>query len=437
MTKDSDKFSIKNLELYGKLIDFHDGHVPETFSPEIHGKLLVYTKEAISHTEPTIQTYQNVLPDSICLELYNFTKDRTEPWGTYVTKEEILGTNSQNRCSFIDCLALEAAKYFLDQDNSKAHVLHGGNEPARPLDDDRVHGVQIWALASDVGSSVPVHIDYAEYLRYCHNVIVPPLYAGTVHCTPTLIVGGSFAVNARGLDYYREVGYKGIFVSNRLGNWHPETNTSMQDCRPQYNVHNGWYTIPYKYNQGILHTGNLAHLSSPIDQIEGVGSKRVIIGFNLFAKDVGAFVQKVPEHSDQFRRLVRINRSLVIRNGGLRLEEINSNKPLIKMLTLAKRKQAELVKVEQEKYIYEWLALSFRSTKAFTMSDIISKWKTEVKSTIDLVLDIEIMITLLVRSKRSLWLEGKEYLLEPISKMSCFDEHGILNMNSPLNLILI
>jgi hypothetical protein len=48
---------------------------------------------------------------------------------------------------------------------------------------EQAHGVAVWALSSEPGHSVQYHIDYAELLRYEHNVTVPPLWAGTVQCS--------------------------------------------------------------------------------------------------------------------------------------------------------------------------------------------------------------------------------------------------------------
>ena len=56
---------------------------------------------------------------------------------------------------------------------------------SQELDHPAAHGVAVWALASsNIGSQVPYHLDYAEQIRYDYNVIVPPLLAGTLHCTP-------------------------------------------------------------------------------------------------------------------------------------------------------------------------------------------------------------------------------------------------------------
>jgi hypothetical protein len=50
-------------------------------------------------------------------------------------------------------------------------------------DCQEAHGVAVWGLASHVQSHVPYHMDYAELIRYETGVIVPPVLAGTIHCS--------------------------------------------------------------------------------------------------------------------------------------------------------------------------------------------------------------------------------------------------------------
>ena len=74
-------------------------------------------------------------------------------------------------------------------------------------------GTAVWCLCSDETDSVQYHIDYAELYRYETNVIYPPLYAGTCQVSPFNgdddMVGGDFQANIRGIEHYREFGYKG------------------------------------------------------------------------------------------------------------------------------------------------------------------------------------------------------------------------------------
>lgn len=453
MTSNSDYENELNFEHFGKLHPFNDGHTPETFSRSMNDskcKIVIYNDETNTITattnntttdtnQSTIQMYQHVLPDDLCQKIYNMTCEMDEPWGTYVTKEKALKPNeidatTSSSESDVDHIARQAVGHFFNRDHSKAHLLHGSG-PLHPFDDERVHGVQVWALSSSIGSSVAVHIDYAEYVRYCHNVIVPPLYAGTIQCTPYNIQGGDFAVNTRGLECYKEHGYKGSFVENRMGTWkkNPDQNPSISSG-PSLDE-NGWVTIPYKYNQGILHSGNLTHLSSPVEHIEGTNSKRVIVGFNVFAKDVGSFVEKVPEHSDQFRRMVKLNRSIKTNEcGGLSYDSIKANKPLVKMLVLAKRHRVVSERKQLQKSIEEWLIQQFKDEMQFTMKDILQKWKYNFLSDAPNV-DLEMTINLLVRSRKVFNLSGKDFHLVCENDTNCYLESGLLNVNAALQLV--
>jgi hypothetical protein len=82
----------------------------------------------------------------------------------------------------------------------------------------------------------------------------------------------------------------------------------------------------------------LPHVSAPFELADG-NQRRVIVGFNVFGHDVGKHVQKVPEHSQEFRRRVQAPRS----RQQFSLEKIRSNPQLTKWLVLAKRE-----KVKQE-----------------------------------------------------------------------------------------
>jgi hypothetical protein len=71
------------------------------------------------------------------------------------------------------------------------------NNPLRTRENlQHVHAVAVWAMAAQVGSEeVPYHLDYAEKVQYQTNIIVPPLVAGTLHCTRAPIKGGAFQVS--------------------------------------------------------------------------------------------------------------------------------------------------------------------------------------------------------------------------------------------------
>lgn len=84
-------------------------------------------------------------------------------------------------------------------------------------------GTAVWCLTSSSANAVEYHIDYAELYRQERNIIVPPLYAGTCHISPMAdgdMIGGDLMVNTKGLDHYKQFGYKGdnasIFCQKNL-----------------------------------------------------------------------------------------------------------------------------------------------------------------------------------------------------------------------------
>jgi len=241
----------------------------------------------------------------------------------------------------------------------------------------QAHGVAVWALSSNTGNSVQYHIDYGELLRYEYNVTVPPLYAGTIQCSQLwndqkrpntnqnqTMKGGEFCVNLRGLDHYSEHGYKGNISGDSSGGWRrPEKNDNTDQCPKGIHTNDNtqWVTIPYAFNRGIVHRGDLPHLSAPVESIttdkNNSSLSRVIVGFNVFGHDVGELISKAPEHSKTFRRKVRMYRSTINtckpkqskndgnkpKQTGMDISQIRKNKGLTKLLILAKRE-----KVKQE-----------------------------------------------------------------------------------------
>ena len=235
-------------------------------------------------------------------------------------------------------------------------IRRGKDDGTRHTGEQIVHGVGVWALSSDTHSSVPYHMDYAEFIRYEHNIIVPPLFAGTLHCTPPphSVVGGEFAINRKGWDHYDRYGYKGLKHGNdKMTGWSRPRNSGNKHTEINCDSESGWITIPYKFNQGTLFTGNLPHLSGPVtgfkEEIKKCSindTKRVILGFNVFSNDVGHLVQKVPEHSDTFRQRVRLHQAMLsnasrkeVRDCGLTVASVPKNSTLRKMLILAKREK--------------------------------------------------------------------------------------------------
>jgi len=162
-----------------------------------------------------------------------------------------------------------------------------------------IQGTAVWCLASDETDSVQYHIDYMELHRYETNTIYPPLYAGTCHVSPlngeTDIKGGGFQANIRGVDHYRQFGYKGKLASEE---------EMQEDLKSS-----DWMRVQYKHNRGILHDGDYPHLSTPVTYIKP-GYKRVILGFNSFPDILAECCMRAPEHSDAFNRTIKLYQTL-------------------------------------------------------------------------------------------------------------------------------
>ena len=302
---------------------FDDGHCPETFRYENEGdgdappRIVRYDLG----TSADVHVYDGVLDERTAHMLYEATAPRRSvhqtavplklegesPWGTYVTlqealewmehatqssdeKKEELPHDNEVNCKEMDSirhsLAVEAvAKFFLQTvpsgPGTAAVASASSDQPSNGALYERAqflehaHGVAVWALSSSPGDSVQYHVDYAELLRYEYNVTVPPpLWAGTIQCSALWneqgastdqaqrqqMKGGEFCVNPRGLDHYAEHGYKGNLSGDPMGGWRRPEGT---DRGVRINSDSHWVTIPYAFNRGIVHRGDLPHPSGP------------------------------------------------------------------------------------------------------------------------------------------------------------------------------
>lgn len=332
---------------------FDDGHVPENLSSPT--KIVNYP--LFCRQEPQVQVYQDALPEKLVDEVYKKTmEDNVHPsWGEYVTLSQIQAywkdQEGQDATNKVDgepqnltiALVAEYLALTIGADPDRAPTMRlwqGGSESPPTLwtrEDvlSQAHGVAVWALRSNVGCQVPYHLDYAEQVRYQHNVIVPPLCAGTLQCTRAKILGGAFQVAvpssqpaashnqlSPGILHYATHGYKGKM----------KAPTDL-------------VSIPYRYNQLTCHLGDLPHASTPVTAIEGgddnsQNTVRVIVGFNVFSNAVGPYVQAAPEHSHAFRQLVR-RRKQDQSNLRLSLQRVKENKALSRLLVLAKRRKVQ------------------------------------------------------------------------------------------------
>ena len=233
----------------------------------------------------------------------------------------------------------------------RSHIL-GKCKEIIGKDLEYIHGTVVWSLSSGISNEVQYHIDYAELYRYENNNICPPLYAGTCQVSPLKtgeIIGGDFMVNLQGLIHYKKFGYKAKLVTRET----LETDLSSSD----------WITIKYKENRGIIHDGDLPHLSTPIEYIDG-SKKRVILGFNCFTETVGPCCERAPEHSDAFNRTIKLYQTMATlgqpvtssenkccdkiieeetikqsgNKSGITMKDILKNKALARLLILASKK---------------------------------------------------------------------------------------------------
>ncbi|KAL7548150.1 hypothetical protein ACHAWF_011441 [Thalassiosira exigua] len=309
-------------------------------------------------------------------------------------------------------LAVEAvARFFLETIPLDAGATEVVKASADQLSSDALfqkeqfikeaHGVAVWALSSNSGNSVSYHIDYAELFRYEYNITVPPfkLWNGESKTNDNLskqnhMRGGEFCVNLRGLEHYAEHGYKGNLSGDPMGGWrrpdaaegspHHAGGAHIDDA-------NQWVTIPYAFNRGIAHHGELPHLSAPIETIGPSNVSRVIVGFNVFGHDVGMQVSKAPEHSKAFRRKVRLYRSTIASTrkskgagrkstqDGMDLNQIRQNKGLTKLLVLAKREKvkSELRRNQEQLSLRIWnciLSQHSRGGPLLQVADIVKEF---------------------------------------------------------------
>jgi hypothetical protein len=165
----------------GTLHALDDGHVPETFADSEQGAWIHYPE--MEQSPPQVHVYDNVLPTNIVDELYEATVHEGQPWGSYVTMDQVTEywESPHDNDEGSSSLALTAVAGFLTTMMSGAGTtariiprhpspslnsdnigdIHDGVAPL-VKSNNNIHGVAIWALASDCGrSEVGYHVDYA------------------------------------------------------------------------------------------------------------------------------------------------------------------------------------------------------------------------------------------------------------------------------------
>jgi len=318
---------------------FDDGHKPgQTKSPTT---LTIHSGKQSSHFAAV---FDKCLPEIWCSRAYIYSLERGKPWGVFISTKDALNNSIDpdvlwNLHEYERSIALVTVRH---------HIL-GKCAEIVGKDIDYIHGTVVWSLSSGLSSEVQYHIDYAELYRYENNNICPPLYAGTCQVSPLEsgeIIGGNFMVNLGGLNHYRKFGYKAKLLSHEA----LETDLNSPD----------WMTIKYKENRGIIHDGDLPHLSTPITYIDQ-SKRRVILGFNCFTDTVGPCCERAPEHSDAFNRTIKlyqtmaalgqpvsssennihcksIEGNLQLDKAGISASDILKNKALARLLIMASKK---------------------------------------------------------------------------------------------------
>ncbi|GAX28787.1 hypothetical protein FisN_25Lh156 [Fistulifera solaris] len=356
-----------------------DGHIPvhvrrhEDFQPT----LLVRDPTYHQQHQSEVYTIDDSVHESLVDAIYEYTVQQSTPWGAYVRIHQIQEEWNRHGVSYAlpasssvlnskerplkeeDIVVKVAAAYFHrvlqvfqdEKDHSASNVMKDA------------HGIAIWGLAAKEGSQVTYHLDYAEQLRYQFNVIVPPIYAGTLQCSKMAnMVGGCYCVHTAGLQHYEKYGFKGKKCGN--GNVTEMLKDEYSEGR--------WLTIPYRYNRMIVQRGHLPHLSTPIESLP-LGQQRVIVGFNVFRHDVGPFVERAPEHSSAFRRRIALQGILErnIAGQALSLDSVRSNPALAKLLVQAKRLKIKNELLLQQKILDERVDFILKKESPQCVGDLI------------------------------------------------------------------
>jgi hypothetical protein len=308
----------------------------------------------------TVQVVDDALPSSLVEEIYRFTANQNDvSWGTYVPIDDILNklrsgadwSDSKGVCEgglALDTLAAMACSGYIRHALSKEGGLlrellirelyeeakhHGLDQDEEGMIESALarslHGVAVWALSSTANSSVTYHVDYAEQVRYRHNVVVLPHLAGTLHCSPVeRMIGGGLKVY-ESFQHYERHGYKAC-------------KENLPEVADDLSL---FHNISYRFNRLVIVAGHLPHSSTLVQEIYPPDCRRVIVGFNVFGHDIGSIVQAAPEHSATWKRqvkLMRLQQSQERKHIPLSIGSISQLSPAMrKLLVLAKRRKIQ------------------------------------------------------------------------------------------------
>ena len=149
---------------------FDDGFVPSTCTTPTN----VVRQPALARLPRALTVIQKALDPELAIQLYRFSLEHGEPWGTYAEFEGVdageLKLKMRGAEPEIDMLAQAALRSLWARGAGK--WLEG--------DLKHVHGFSVWAVVGGVKSSTAYHVDYAEVYRRNTNIIRPPLHAITL-----------------------------------------------------------------------------------------------------------------------------------------------------------------------------------------------------------------------------------------------------------------
>ena len=358
---------------YGQFILWDDGHVPEHLrhQTDLQQTLLVRDPHYHQPQQNEVHTVDDSVHESLVEAIYKYTVQQSTPWGSYVRIDQIQDEWNRHGASYHPSVSSRTTQDS-EEEEEEMHVkvaaaylyhviqlMQESNSATDVLKD--AHGIAIWGLAATEGSQVTYHLDYAEQLRYQYNVIIPPIYAGTLQCSDIAerMKGGCYCVHTAGLKHYEKYGFKGKKSGN--GNF-PEDMLNDVSEGP-------WLKIPYRCNRMIVQRGHLPHLSTPIESLPS-GMKRVIVGFNVFRHNVGPFVERAPEHSSAFRRRVALQ-GILGGKSSLSLASVRGNPALAKLLVQAKRQKIKNELLQQQNEVDERIDMLLKQQKPRNVGDLI------------------------------------------------------------------
>lgn len=303
------------------------------FSSPGNSQPTVLVRPPAVHVPGGLAVIDGALEPELARRAYAYTVQRKESWGTYVLLEgaaEGAGAAPELKAGGEledDVLGLEVVRSFLARE--------GGRLLAPAMGAGWVHGFEVWAVKGPEGHQVSYHIDYAEWHRKQTNELCPPLLAITLQLSPFEegeMGGGEYGANENGLAHYDRCGYKCV----RLPPPNGVPSADWDDPAA------GWRKVPYRFNRATVHPGEWAHAATRVTRLPR-GEQRVVVGINPFTHYVGPHEMVAPQHSEAFRRQLKMDklRAAIQGKGGEKIDlrnlDLESKRLLVKLM---KKQQA-------------------------------------------------------------------------------------------------